>query len=81
MSNSLSCHIFSLLSLSLAPVNVDQERVFESCDIAHPGHPLFQGVSYVLLTCPIILIPVLSWGGPSISSWPISNQRLYSAVG
>ena len=25
-----------------------------------PGRPLFQGVSHALLTCPIILIPVLS---------------------
>ena len=28
------------------------------CNFFYAGHSLFQGVSYVLLNCPIVLIPV-----------------------
>ena len=38
----------------------------------YPGHPLFQGVSHVLLTCPIVLLPAL---GSSIVL-ASSNQHL-----
>ena len=72
---------FSLFPLNTIKVCNYIVVIMYAVYLFYPGHPLFQGVSYVLLTCPIILIPVLSWGGPSLSSWPISNQRSYSTVG
>ena len=33
---------------------------FIACyNLFYPGHPLFQGASHVLLTCPIVLHPAL----------------------
>ena len=61
---------------------VEKERVSGQplfiCFILSRTSPLFQGLSHVL---PPVLLPLYLPLGPSLSSWPISNQSSCSAVG
>ena len=53
-----------MIDLSLWKISIITKRL----RFFYPGHPLFQGLSRVLATRPIVLLPAL---GPSISSWPL----------